>query len=153
MQPGAADAAPQHLPCQAVADPNRKRARVGPLPLRSTVTPRRQLERVSQALGGRLRNKDAPGSPCDHRLARFTVSPHKSYENLRRPMIPATTEPEARPIRSTIGLPDGQRVPRTDRWTSSAMQAAAAAWSGRGVGAPLAAIYASPAVLIFSRPN
>ena len=97
-----------------------------------------------------------PTSDIDSmRDAMFTVSPQMSYCHFFMPTIPATTGPVCTPI-------------RISKWTSSfwvinsfctkALIALAACITSMAcvlfsIGSPPAHMYASPMVLIFSRPN
>ena len=83
------------------------------------------------------------GSPC-----RPTRRTRTSVRRSRR-QRPVRTRSQPAPL---IGSPDGHRTTWDPARISSAIPTAASAWSALGTGAPATAMYASPIVLIFSRP-
>src|SRR2546426_365476 len=78
--------------------PSRNRAAVGPFPLSSISCGGPNAYRSARRAPVASATRILPGSPLDSSLlARFTVSPQRSYANFRRPITPATARPEAIP--------------------------------------------------------
>jgi hypothetical protein len=74
---------------------------MGPFPFSSLVPRGRRANPGPSAAATRSVTWISPGSPWDSiRLAVFTVSPQRSYMNLRRPITPVTTGLVSIPIRT-----------------------------------------------------
>ena len=94
-----------------------------------------------------------PAMPCDSSLlAMFTVSPQMSNANLRWPITPPMTGPECTPTRSRSSAIRSPSCVATSI-IASPRSTTRGAWSSSGSDSPPAAMYASPMVLIFSRPR